>query len=136
MWKICFLFKLTLLVLFFLVFFQGNNSFSLFTAPFPQRLCGDIQLHCTLLTLSGEPTSVADKILTLYLKQPPIILMVLIPQHQATPHLEEMIRANVTVILFNPLQFHLFRRPRHFDLGAYVMGQTLVTAWEIVFSQC
>lgn len=38
-----------------------------------------------------------------------------------------MFGGNVTVIFFNPLQFHLFRLLYHFDIRDYGMGQTRIS---------
>lgn len=98
----------------------------------------DIQLHSALLTQSGQLTSLTDKILVLHLNRLPIILMVLVPQHQTTPYPQKTIRGNVTVIFFNLLQFHLFRLLYHIDIRHYGVGQTRISHLSVAveFSQC
>lgn len=73
--------------------FHGNNSFFLFTLLLLHNVnqkgnlswCSDIQLESAPLTLSGQLTSLTDKILVLHLNQLPIKLMALVLLHQTTP---------------------------------------------------
>lgn len=82
--------------------FHGNNTAILFllycvnlkTCVFCISVhdlwsCTDIQPHSALLTLSGQLTSLTDKMYFLHLNQPPIILMVWVPQHWMSPILRK-----------------------------------------------
>lgn len=98
----------------------------------------NIEFHSARLTLSGQLTSLTDKVLVLHMNQLPIILMVLVPQHQTTSILRkrsEVMSQSSFLILGNSIYLDFYT-----TLTSEIMGWDkhvfLVSGCGVKISQC